>query len=85
MQVVHALHYIHLAIKTLQSGSDNVIHSATAHTSPDLQTKKCGAVNFTQTPYVSHHFTRVLSGGQLHCHVCSHKLYAIHPLPLLHG
>ena len=73
------------SIKTLQSGSKNVVHSATAHTRPDLQTKKCGAVNFAQTPYVSFHLARVLSGGQLHCHVCSHMLYAIHALLLLHG
>ena len=72
MQVVHALGYNHLANKMLPSDSDNVIHSAPDHTWPDLQIKKCGAVNFTQTPYVSHHLERVLSGGQLHCHVCSH-------------
>ena len=86
MQVVHTLHYIHLTNKkTLQSGSDNVIHSRTAYTRPDLQPEKCGVANFTQTPYVSHHLVRVLSGGQLHHHVCSHKLYAIHPSVLLHG
>ena len=72
MQVVHALGYNHLANKMLQSDFDNVIHTATDHTWPDLQTKKCSAVNFTQTPYVSHHLARVLSGGQLHCHVCLH-------------
>ena len=33
MQVVHTLYYIHLTNKAPQSGSDNVIHSATAHTS----------------------------------------------------
>ena len=52
----------------------------------NLQTGKCGAVSLTLTPYVSHHLARVLSGGQLHCHVCSHKHKAIHvnALPLLH-
>ena len=52
MQVVPALCYIHLTNKTLQNGSNNVVHSATAHTSPHLQTEKCGAINCTQTPYV---------------------------------
>ena len=74
-----------LPIKTLQSGSNNVIHSTAVHTRPGLQTKTSGAVDFTQTPYISHHLARVLSGGQLCCHVCSHKVYAIHPSPLLHG
>ena len=74
-----------LPIKTLQCGSDNVSHSTIAHTRPGLQTKKCGAVNFMRTPYVTHHLARFLSGGQLHFHVCSHKLYAIHPSLLLHG
>ena len=58
-----------LSIKTHQRGSNNVIFSATAHTRPGHQTERCGAASFTQTPYVSHHLARALSGGQLHCHV----------------
>ena len=87
IQVAHALCYIHLDNKTLRSGSNNVVHCTTVRTRPDLQTEKCtpSAVNFAQTPYISCHLARVLSGDQLHCHVCSHKQYAIHPSLLLHG
>ena len=83
IQVVHRLHYIHLANKKHRSCSNNVIHSATAHTRPSLQTERCGAASFTQTPYISHHLARVLSGSQLHCCACLHELYTIYPL-LLH-